>query len=46
MTSDSGLISQDTDYTQALQEVLGQLYQMQQTPQLVSNASSEASGSV
>jgi len=37
MTSDSGLISQDTDYTQALQEVLDQLYQMQQTPQLVSS---------
>src|SRR5713101_2574431 len=35
MTSDAGLIRQDTDYTQALQEVLAQLHQMQQTPQLV-----------
>src|SRR5882672_12736447 len=37
MTSDAGLIRQDTDYTQALQEVLAQLHQMQQTPQLVSS---------
>jgi hypothetical protein len=37
MTSDAGLIRQDTDYTQAIQEVLAQLHQMQQTPQLVSS---------
>ena len=37
MTSDAGLISQDTDYTQAIQEVLAQLNQRQQTQQLVSS---------
>ena len=37
MTSDAGLIRQDTNYTQAIQEVLAQLHQMQQTPQLVSS---------
>jgi len=37
MTSDAGLIRQDSDYTQAIQEVLAQLHQMQQTPQLVSS---------
>ena len=35
MTSDSGLISQDTDYTQAIQEVLDELHHMQETPRLV-----------
>ena len=34
MTSDSGLIRQHTDYPQAIQEVLDQLHQMQQTPKL------------
>jgi hypothetical protein len=37
MTSDSGLISQDTDYTQAIQQVLDELHQMQETPRLVSS---------
>jgi hypothetical protein len=37
MTSDSGLIRQHTDYPQAIQEVLDNLHQMQQTPQLVTN---------
>ena len=35
MTSNAGLISQDTDDTQAIQEVLDQRHQLQQTPQLV-----------
>jgi hypothetical protein len=34
MTNDSGLIRQHTDYPQAIQEVLDQLHQMQQTPKL------------
>src|SRR5215470_12463416 len=37
MTSDSGLASQDTDYTREIQEVLDELHQMQQTPQLVTS---------
>jgi hypothetical protein len=37
MTSDSGLIRQHTDYPQAIQEVLDQLHQMQQTPKLATN---------
>ena len=32
MTSDSGLMGQYTDYPQAIQELLDQLHQMQQTP--------------
>lgn len=35
MTSDSGLISQDSDYPKAIQEVLDELHQMQHTPRLV-----------
>src|SRR2546426_894179 len=34
MTSDSGLTSQDTDYTKHIQEVLDELHQMQQIPRL------------
>ncbi len=37
MTSDSGLISQESDYPQAIQAVLDELHQMQQTPRLVTN---------
>src|SRR6266571_2511523 len=37
MTSDSGLTSQDTDYTKHIQEVLDELHQMQQTPRLVTS---------
>src|SRR5262249_14856302 len=37
MTSDSGLASQDTDYTREIQEVLDELQQMQQTPRLVTS---------
>src|SRR6267142_6055278 len=37
MTSDSGLISQDSDYPKAIQEVLDELCQMQQTPRLVTS---------
>jgi hypothetical protein len=37
MTSDSGLASQDTDYPREIQEVLDELHQMQQTPQLVTS---------
>jgi len=37
MTSDSGLASQDTDYTRDIQEVLDELQQMQQTPRLVTS---------
>src|SRR5499427_9737253 len=37
MTSDSGLISQDSDYAGRIQEVLNELRQMQQTPQLVTS---------
>ncbi len=37
MTSDSGLTSQDTDYARHIQEVLDELQQMQQTPQLVTS---------
>ena len=37
MTSDSGLISQDSDYARRIQEVLNELRQMQQTPQLVTS---------
>jgi hypothetical protein len=37
MTSDSGLISQDSDYASHIQEVLNELRQMQQTPQLVTS---------
>ena len=37
MPSDAGLRSQDTDDTQALQEVLDQLSQRHQTPPLVSS---------
>ncbi len=37
MTSDSGLISQDSDYPKAIQEVLDELHELQQTPRLVTN---------
>jgi hypothetical protein len=37
MTSDSGLISQHTDYPQAIQELLDQLHQMQPTPHLATS---------
>ena len=37
MTSDSGLISQDSDYARHIQEVLNELRQMQQPPQLVTS---------
>src|SRR2546430_1599352 len=37
MTSDSGLVSQDSDYASHIQEVLNELRQMQQTPQLVTS---------
>jgi len=37
MTSDSGLISQDSDYASHIQEVLNELRQMQQTPQLMTS---------
>jgi hypothetical protein len=37
MTSDSGLISQDSDYPKAIQEVLDELCQMQQPPRLVTS---------
>jgi hypothetical protein len=36
-TSDSDLISQDSDYASHIQEVLNELRQMQQTPQLVTS---------
>src|SRR5258706_4194241 len=35
MTSDSGLVSQDSDYARHIQEALDELQQMQQTPRLV-----------
>jgi len=37
MTSDSGLSSQESDYASHIQEVLNELRQMQQTPQLVTS---------
>jgi hypothetical protein len=37
MTSDSGLISQDSDYASHIQEVLNELRQMQQTPRVVTS---------
>jgi hypothetical protein len=37
MTSDSGLIRQDTDATRHIQEVLDELHQMQQTPRLMTS---------
>ena len=37
MTSDSGSNSQDTDYARHIQEVLDELRQMQQRPQLVTS---------
>jgi hypothetical protein len=37
MTSDSGFNSQDTDYARLIQEVLDELRQMQQPPQLVTS---------
>jgi hypothetical protein len=37
MTSDSGLRSLESDYTSHIQEVLNELRQMQQTPQLVTS---------
>jgi len=37
MTSDSGLINQDSDYARQIQEALDELSQMQQSPQLVTN---------
>jgi hypothetical protein len=37
MTSDSGLTSQDTDYARHIQEVLSELHQLQQFPQLVTS---------
>lgn len=37
MTSDSGLVNQDSDYAQQIQAALDELSQMQQSPQLVSN---------
>jgi hypothetical protein len=38
MTSDSGLINQDSDYARQIQEVLDELDQMQQTPHLVTSS--------
>src|SRR6267378_4762271 len=35
MTSDAGLVSQDSDYARHIQEALDALQQMQQTPRLV-----------
>ena len=35
MTSDSGLVSQESDYARHIQEALDELQQMQQTPRLV-----------
>jgi hypothetical protein len=35
MTSDSGLVNQDSDYAQLIQEALDELSQLQQSPQLV-----------
>ncbi len=35
MTSDAGLLSQESDYPKAIQEVLDALHQMQQPPRLV-----------
>jgi hypothetical protein len=37
MTSDSGSTRQDTDYTRDIQEALHALYQLQQTPRLVTS---------
>ena len=37
MTSASGLSSQENDYASRIQEVLNELRQMQQTPQLVTS---------
>lgn len=37
MTSDAGLISQDSDYASHIQEVLNELRQMQQTPRVVTS---------
>jgi hypothetical protein len=37
MTSDSGLISQESDYASHIQEVLNELRQMQQPPPLVTS---------
>src|SRR5882672_5131698 len=37
MTSESGLTSQESDYVSHIQEVLNELRQMQQTPQLVTS---------
>jgi hypothetical protein len=37
MTSDASLASQETDDTREIQAVLDELYQMQQTPQLVTS---------
>ena len=37
MTSDSGLICQDTDYARHIQEILDELSQMQQTQRLVTS---------
>jgi len=37
MTSDAGLSSQESDYASHIQEVLNELRQMQQTPQLVTS---------
>ena len=37
MMSDSGLSSQESDYASHIQEVLNELRQMQQTPQLVTS---------
>ena len=37
MTSDAGLINQDSDYPKATQEVLDELHALQQTPRLVTN---------
>ena len=37
MTRDSGLMRQHTDYPQAIQELLDEFHQMQQTPKLATN---------
>jgi hypothetical protein len=37
MTSDSGLICQETDYARHIQEVLDELHQMQSSPRLVTS---------
>ena len=42
MTSDSGLVSQDSDYARHIQAALDALQQMQQTPRLVMSPEARA----